>query len=287
MSEKKYAGKMLHDIGISIMLMALFLAALVMGLCGKELFVENIIITAAVFIIALVASLHFVTLAIVLAALATVIYNGIKIFQIANQGKEAVPITFLWIVIPALTVIGCTLYANGHNKMLIENALLKRQVDELVMIDPLTNLYNLRSMFMDMQTQVSFAERNNQPISLMVIKLRYQDELKKVLKKSQYDQVLVKVSKIVVNTVRLEDRVYAIDDKGTLAIILTTDRKGCSSVYNRLENNMGKSENFADIASSPIRVEVQIGYLQYNKEEYQRDARLFLSKVQEEASYDI
>ncbi|MCR5735636.1 MAG: GGDEF domain-containing protein [Lachnospiraceae bacterium] len=286
MKEKKYAGKLQHDIGISIMFAALFIGAVVLAVGGSPLFTENLIMVVSVFVIAVIASLGFITLAVILAALSTVTYLGVKLFLVFSQNNTIEPISFLWIVIPGLTVLGCVLYVNGQNKMIIENALLKRQVEELVMIDPLTNLYNLRSMFMDMQTQVSFAERNNQAISLMVIKLKYHDELKKVLKSSQYEQVLVKISKIVVMTVRLEDRVYAIDDNGTLAIILTTDRKGCSSVYDRVRRNMEKADAFADISSSPIRVEVQIGFLQYNKEEFQRDARLFLQKVQEEADFD-
>ncbi|MCR4739105.1 MAG: GGDEF domain-containing protein [Lachnospiraceae bacterium] len=286
MKEKKYAGKLQHDVGISIMLAALFLSAIVLSLGDEYSFTENLIMVIASFLIAAIASLGFITLAVILAGLATVSFLGIKIFMVFSQGMMIEPVSFLWIVIPGLTVVGCVLYVNGQNKMIIENALLKRQVEELVMIDPLTNLYNLRSMFMDMQTQVSFAERNNQAISLMVIKLKYHEELKKVLKPSQYEQVLIKISKVVVHTVRLEDRVYAIDDNGTLAIILTTDRKGCSSVYDRVRRNMEKPETFADISSHPIRVEVQIGYLQYNKEEFQRDARLFLARVQEEADYD-
>ncbi|MCR4924201.1 MAG: diguanylate cyclase [Lachnospiraceae bacterium] len=287
MKERKYAGKVLHDIGISVMLAALFLGGLVLSVSDTALFNENLVMTISIFVIALIAALHFVTVAIILAALATVAYLGTKIFLIISQGGTLDPISFLWVVIPGLTVFGSALYVNGLNKLRMENSLLKRQVEELVMIDPLTNLYNLRSMFMDMQTQVSFAERNNQPISLMVIKLRYNEELKQVLKHNQYEQVLIKVSKIVVDTVRLEDRVYAIDDKGTLAIILTTDKKGCISVYDRIERNISKPEAFADVASKPVRVEIQMGFLQYKKEEFQRDARLFLSKVEEEADFDI
>ena len=90
----------------------------------------------------------------------------------------------------------------------------------------------------------------------------------------------------MVDTIRLEDRVYAIDDMGSFAIILTTDVVGCRSVVNRLRNKLDNEEAFTGISSKPIRVEVKIGYLEYDKEEYQRDARLFLTKVEEEADFD-
>ena len=286
MKANKYEGKILHDIGISIVFAMLFLCSLLTARAGEELFTENLVMTIAVFIIALLAVYQFVTLSIVLVSVTTVTYIGVKIFLKISQNADIAGSSFLWFVLPGLTVVGSVLYVNGQKKLQTENALLKRQVEELIMIDPLTNLYNLRSMFMDIQTQVSFAERNNQHISLMVIKLKYHEQLKKVLNQNQYEQVLVKVSKYVVDTVRLEDRVYAIDDIGSLAIILTTDALGCKSVVMRLRNKLDNTEAFMDIASQPIRVEVKIGYLEYNKEEFQRDARLFLSKVEEEASFD-
>ncbi len=281
-----YEGKILHDIGISIVFVMLFVCSLVTARAGEDLFTENLIMMIAVFIISLLAVYQFVTLSIVLASVVTVTYIGVKIFLMVSQGEKIASVSFLWLFLPALAVTGCVLYLNGIRKLQTENSLLKRQVEELVMIDPLTNLYNLRSMFMDIQTQVSFAERNNQHISLMVIKLKYHEALRQVLKQDQYEQVLIKVSKYVVDTVRLEDRVYAIDDAGSLAIILTTDVVGCKSVVLRLRNKLDNPEAFIDIASKPIRVEVKIGFLEYNKDVFQRDARLFLSKVEEEADFD-
>ena len=268
------------------MLGGLLLAAIVLYAGGDELFTGSLLMTLVTFAIALLGSFQFVTLAIVLAGVATVTHIGIRIFLSVSQGTGLSGVMFLWLIIPGLTVLGAALYTGGQKKLQTENALLRRQVEELVMIDPLTNLYNLRSMFMDMQTQVSFAERNNQHISLMVIKMKYHDELKRVLKKSQYEQVLIKVSKYVVSTVRLEDRVYAIDDVGSLAIILTTDKAGCKSVVERLNHKLEDPDAFTDISSHPIRVEVKIGYLEYDKKQFKRDAKEFLARVEEECDFD-
>ncbi|MBR2275414.1 MAG: GGDEF domain-containing protein [Lachnospiraceae bacterium] len=286
MQSNRYEGKVQHDIGISIMLVGLLLCAIVLYAGGDELFTGSLIMTLITFAIALLASFQLVTLAIVLAGVSTVTHIGIRIFQMASQGSDFSGVVFLWLLIPGLTVLGATLYVRGQKKLQTENALLRRQVEELVMIDPLTNLYNLRSMFMDMQTQVSFAERNNQHISLMVIKMKYHEELKKVLKKAQYEQVLIKVSKYVVSTVRLEDRVYAIDDEGSLAIILTTDKAGCKSVVERLNHKLDDPDAFTDISTHPIRVEVKIGYLEYDNKLFKRDAKEFLAKVVEECDFD-
>jgi diguanylate cyclase (GGDEF)-like protein len=171
--------------------------------------------------------------------------------------------------------------------MRLENQVLKQQVEELIMIDPLTGFYNLRSMFMDIQTQISYAERNGKAISLMIIKLRYLKELKSVLKKAQYDEVRVRLAKIVVDTVRLEDRVYVIDEEGSLGVLLTCDRNGAKLVEGRLRKKLDDPAAFDGIAQTSIRVEVKIGSLQYKKEEFERDAILFKERVEEEVEYDL
>lgn len=283
----KYEGKLLYDFGISMILVSMILSGIIIAFTDRELIAENIIMLVCTAVFIIIASLQLTTLAIVLASLETVAYIGYKVYGIIANGDEFKFFGVLWVLIPALGVCGALMCANAQQKILLDNELLSRQVDELVMINPLTGLYNLRSMFMDMQTQVSFAERNNKPISLMVIKLRYNEELKRILRKNQYEQVIVKMSKYVSDTVRLEDRVYCIDDEGSLAIILTTDSIGCKSVIGRLHRKIDNPEAFADVASKPIRAEIKIGYLEYKKDEFKRDARLFLQRVEEETDYDI
>ena len=287
MSNKKYEGKLLHDFGVAMIMISVVVSGIILVFSESDYRVENLIMLLCTIVCIIIGNIQYVTLSIILAAIQAVAFIGLKVFKIMTAGDSFVALSFLWVLVPAIGVCGSILCVNAQKRILLDNELLHRQVDELVMIDPLTGFYNLRSMFMDMQTQVSFAERNNKPISLMVIKLRYNEQLKRALRKNQYEQVLIKMAKYVADTVRLEDRVYCIDDEGSLAIILTTDNIGCKSVVGRLRRKIDSPEAFADIASKPIRAEVKIGYLQYKKEEYQRDARLFLSKVEEEAAYDI
>ncbi len=139
---------------------------------------------------------------------------------------------------------------------------------------------------MDIQTQISFSERNNTSISLMIIRPRYRKELKDVLKKNQYETVIVKLSKLVYDTVRLEDKVYSLDGDGTIGILLTCDRAGAKLVEKRIRGIIENTKVFDDIAEKPIRMEIQLGYLEYKKE-YNRDAIQFKSLVEEEVAYDL
>lgn len=286
MNKKEISSKNMQDIGICVLLLSLLATTFVFSAC-RDSYIESLVMVIGIFISVMFACFKLAGVAIVIAGLLTVAMAAYKIYLIVIMGTPVLPLSFLWLVIPGIAVFGSLFFVNGLKKVQLDNQVLKQQVEELVMIDPLTGFYNLRSLFMDIQTQISYAERNGKAISLMIIKLRYIKELKSVLKKSQFEDVIVRLSKVAFDTVRLEDRVYSIDSDGTLGIILTCDKMGSKSVENRLRKKLDNPEIFEGVAASPIRVEVKIGCLQYKKEEFQRDAMLYKERVEEEVEYDI
>ncbi|MFT3985761.1 MAG: diguanylate cyclase [Lachnospiraceae bacterium] len=287
MKKWEVEGRAMQDTGMCMLLGALLAGAIVLANGGEEFYAENLFMLLGIFISVLFAGFRLVSVAIVLAGIQTVSFIAYKIYLFLVATGRIVLISYIWIILPAFAVLGTVLFINGLKRLQLENEVLQRQVEELVMIDPLTGFYNLRSMFMDIQTQISYAERNNNEISLMILKLRYPKELKSVLKKQQYEQLLLKLAKYVYDTVRLEDRVYSIDPEGSLGIILTCDKKGTQVVEARLRNKISEPLAFAGIATSPIRVEIKIGCVEYKKEEFKRDAKLFKKRVEEEVEYDI
>lgn len=286
MDKKDVAGKTLQDVGICILLSSFLLSAILFA-ATQDHYLEGLLMLSGMFVAVLFACFNLTGFAIVIASLGVVAFVAYKVYLIAVLSENVLPISFGWILLSAMAVVGALLFVNGLKKVKLENQILKQQVEELVMIDPLTGFYNLRSMFMDTQTQISYAERNGKAISLMIIKFRYGKELKSVLKKSQYDEVIVRLSKLVFDTVRLEDRVYAIDNDGSLGVLLTCDKTGSKIVEKRLRGKLEDPSIFDGIAPSQIRVEVKIGCLQYKKEEFQRDVMLFKEHVEEEVEYDL
>ena len=271
MNSKDISGKTLEDIGISVLLIALFSATIVDSLGGEFLFTENLVMTIVTFVAVLLAAIRVTNIPAIIAGIATVSYIAYKLYQMFGQGGIIEGLSYLWIAIPGLAVLGMALFSKGIQRLQRDNNVLSKQVEDLIMIDPLTGFYNLRSMYMDIQTQISYAERNNTYISLMIIRPRYRKELKDVLNKEQYEKVIVTFSKIVYETVRLEDRVYSLDSDGTVGVLLTCDRQGAKLVEKRIRTKIDNTNAFDNIAQKPIRMEIQLGFLEYKKE-YNRDA---------------
>ena len=280
-------GRIVSYIGLGLMLLSFILAVAVTGSAGSGYFTENIILTCVLALSVVFTVAGYLMVGIIVAAVATVVFAGLKIYSITVLQNNFPAISFLWMILPAMCVAGIALYVKMYSPLLLENAILKKQIDDLVMIDPVTGLYNLRSLFMDFQTQISYAERNDSPISFMILRLRYPAEMKKVLKPSQYEKVVKQLSLLIVDTVRLEDRVYSIDENGGFGVILTCDREGNKIVEKRLRDKLADPKWFEGISDKQIRTEVKIGYLQYDKEKYYRDANSFKSDVEEEVEYDM
>lgn len=288
--KKKTNGdsRLISFFGIGLTLLAFILAVAVTNMTGSEYFAENLVMTIAMAVSVVIVVAGNTMIAVVVSAIATVVFAGLKIYSAIALSRSFPPVSFLWVILPAMCVVGIVFYVKRYTPLLLENALLKKQIAELVMIDPVTGLYNLRSLFMDIQTQISYAERNNSPISLMIIRLRYPAEMKKVLKKTQYDKVVKQLSLLVVDTVRLEDRVYSIDENGGFGIILTCDKEGTKIVEKRLRSKLDDPKWFEEVSDKQqIRAEVKIGYLQYEKSRYNRNANQFKDEVEEEVEYDM
>lgn len=277
-----------RGMGILIFCIAIFVGALVLYAGKDDYFTLNAVMLFVTMLATVLASFSFAPVAIALAAISSISLLVFKIYKLVAEQVNLFDLTLLWIIVPAMAVAGMYLFMYVTKRQELDNAVLKNQVSELIMIDPTTGLYNLRSMYMDMQTQISFSVRNETPISLMIIKLRYPKEMKRILTPAQYEKVIARLSEIVVDTVRLEDRVYSLTSDGKFAILLTCDKEGTKLVESRIRSKINGNDNgMSAIASKPLRVEVKIGYEQFNMDRYNRDANSFLEDVEGEADFDM
>ena len=286
-AQKRQSLDAIQLVGISMMFAAFIGAAIVIYLAGAENFAANIIAVVAMAACIIIAMFGLMTLSIVAACIFTLSLLAIKIVAMVSEDAQMSPAFYAWIPIMAVAMVGTALFLKGIQRLKLEKNVLATQVQELIMIDPLTGLYNLRSLFMDIQTQISFSERNKVPITLMIVKLRYPAELKRVLKKNEYNTAIKDLAGVICDTVRLEDRVYSVDPDGVFAVILTCDKAGAKIVKERLSANLEKPDKFENVTDKPIRVEVKIGYAQYVKDKFNRDAQSFKKAAEDEADYDV
>lgn len=287
MTNHKSYGYLFQDIGLVLLLASLFTGAMTVSYTPKALLFEAVIMLLATFVALLFAGFKLFYLSIILAGLEVTIYTAYRLYLFLSYDTEIPTQSFVWIFLPIVSVAVMYLFVSGNRRLELENDILREQVEELVMVNPLTKLYNLRSLYYDLFIQVSYAERNKLPLSLMVIVLKYEAELASILSRQNYEKMVQRLAQIVSDTVRVEDKTYSTDNKGSLAIIMTCDKEGSNIAINRLRSRISEPDAFLGIAENAIKIEVKIASMEYNKEEFGDNMMSFKQRVENELQYDV
>lgn len=287
MIKKRATGYLMQDIGLLALLLCIGGAAITVGNVPEELKMEFAVMLLGTFLAILFAGFKLTSLAVVTAAFEVLLYTAYKLFYFFAYDREIDWLCYVWLGLPLLAVAAMLVFIYGSRQTELENDVLKEQVEELVMINAMTGLYNLRSLYTDLQRQVAYAERNHMNISLMIVKLRYEQELKNVLSRRNYETMVQKLANIVTDAVRLEDRTYSLDNHGTVGVILTCDQENSEFVKRRIRANVETKDAFAGITDNAIKVEVKMACLQYDKAVYGSDMIMFKQKVENELQYDV
>lgn len=286
MHYKSKDGILPQDIGLLLFLICVFAAAALVYAGGTDMLIENFTMSFLLVVAVILITFSRNIPALVVAGSQLIGFTAYKLFRLYAVGAVIQPISYLWLILPLAAVGSMRMFCAGRQRLEEENDLLRGQVDSLVMVDPLTGLYNLRSFYYDISRQLSYTERNHLPLTLMIVQLRYAMELQNILPRDEFNQLKQRLSRIVQDAIRLEDRLYSIDSEGGLAILLTCSEEDAAFVRDRLRARIAEKGAFDGIADTSIKVDVRIGYVQYSKE-MGKDMIAYKKRVESELQYDV
>ena len=274
-----------QDLGLAVYLFSVLAAAMTIA-AAETRRTEYVAMFALMSASALLAGYRFRYLAAGLTGLQMLGFAVYTLFQSLTQGEKIFVWDYVWAVLPLLNMGGMQLFVGAMYRIEKTNEELSRQMESVVLLDALTGLYNLRALYIDLQRQMAYSQRRKNPLTLMVIRLRYADELHSMLSREHYGQVIRRLGEILSDNVRLEDRCYAVDpDKGEFAVMLICDKAGAEVVRSRIQGVCANRETFSGIIDKAIRVDLRIAFAEY--EEGMENAIEFKHKADSELQYDV
>ena len=131
-----------------------------------------------------------------------------------------------------------------------------------------------------------YCVRNHLPISLMIIQMRYESELRGMLSHSRYIQLRKRLAELVMDSVRVEDKVYCIDEHGTMAILLTSNEANSAYVRSRIIAAVTKEDAFDGILERGTHMDLRFACKEYD-EHFGTDMMAFKKAVESELAYDV
>lgn len=245
---------------------------------------ENYIMLTILMIIALISYYFNVTISLVITLIIDFIYGTYNLYQNISTGISLNNEVYLWIVFMPLTAVIVSLVS--RNILLLQNKVeeLEDLNEELVMINPLTGDRNIKAFTNEIPIYISMNKRYNIPITIMIVKFKYGDRLKTIVGRDYFNNILIKSSGVLSESLRVEDRKYILNDS-TFVYILISDNSGSKVVENRLKENIKNIEMKDRKFNKNINLEIQVG--SYTYEGDIQDPLELLKKAEKELEYDV
>jgi GGDEF domain-containing protein len=286
MKERILEGNTIRDIAVLLFLMTVMAVALMVVLSPAEKLLTYMALMGIAFIAAVFGFFGRTSLCLLLAGTQVSAWTAFKLYNAYTLGEVFILQDFLWLPAPFMLAGAVVLFQYGSSMLERENTLLRSQVEDLVMVDSLTKLNNVRSLYREIPIMARQCARHGQDLSLMIVALRYEVEMRHLLSARRFNELKQRLANIVQGELRLEDKLYAIDEAGSLALLLVTNDAGCEIVKNRIRTAVEDASAFSGIVDDNILVSVRFAHRMCT-DTAGRQPIEFKTSVESELIYDV
>ena len=277
---------LLQDLGILLFMISVAAAALITALGGRDMLYQNVAMMLAVLLSSVLLVMRAKVAGAVTAGLTMLVFAAYKLYMRFSYAAAIEWTAFLWPFIVLGALGGMTLFISLFSVIEGVNGVLNKRLDELTVMVPLTGLENMRSMVMSLKRYMALSRRNGTEMGLMMVRLRYADEIKKVLTRAQFGDLRHNIAITVQNALRLEDRVFSIDENGSLGIIYFSKEAGVTVVKSRVLSAVANKNMLPDLNEQALTVELSAVYKQYDTS-YGDDVMRYISDLEKEFAYEV
>ena len=164
-----------------------------------------------------------------------------------------------------------------------ERVRMMEKLQRLAVTDGLTKLYNSRSFYSQLETEVDRVNRYKHPLSLLLLDLDHFKDYNDNYGHLEGDKVLVRFSQIIKSCLRTNDSAYRYGGEEFTVILPETGAAEAKTVGQRIRIAL-ENERFSPGSGAPVVITISIGVTEYQpKEELaafikRADKAMYLSK---------
>jgi len=146
---------------------------------------------------------------------------------------------------------------------------------ELSIIDDLTQLYNSRNFYSQLEREMERSNRYEQPLTLLMLDLDKFKDFNDTYGHVEGDQVLLRLGQVIKRCLRETDSAYRYGgEEFTIMLPMTTSEEGMVTAK-RIQTELRK-EAFSPVMGQEVYVTVSIGLAQYKPKE---EMKAFVNRV--------
>lgn len=284
MRNKNSKEHLYGDVGLLAFLLMLAIAAVLMVLS------QNIVVNIVYLIITVGILIITYFMGIIPSLLANMVFIAfqtvVMLYEYFGLNREVQWTLIFWLVIPMLASVA--LYSMTRSQIALQKANneLYAELVEKGAFDQQTNLRTTVAYVEDTGVFIETSRRFDIPVTTLIIKIRYFNDLRRMMSERQLQLLLKVTSEVIKGSTRGNDITYLLDNNDpTWAVLLYSNAAGGRIVSQRtkdiFEKSIKKSPELADLAISMV-----IGVSEWDAEEMDNPYDLMNDGIKE-TQYDV
>ena len=147
-----------------------------------------------------------------------------------------------------------------------ERVSMMEKLQKLAVTDGLTKLYNSRSFYSQLETEVDRFNRYKHPLALLLLDLDHFKDYNDTYGHLEGDKILVRFSQIIKSCLRANDTAYRYGGEEFTVILPETGAEEARTVAQRIRAAL-ESERFSPINGQEVKITISIGVTEYQAKE--------------------
>ncbi|MHA6531791.1 diguanylate cyclase domain-containing protein [Paenibacillus sp. BAC0078] len=283
---KRNRSSLFSDLGFLVFLVLIFIC--IVYIAGSpDHYIQNIVILNIAFLLALVTYFTTVTAGLVLNLAFIFGYGSFILYQTVSQGDTIGVSTYFWLIMTPLLTVVLWVFTASIRELQAENERLEKRTANLAAVDENTDLRNSISFQKDANLFTGISTRYQIPLTLLVIKVKYWNEIRRLIPGEQLSEAIYDVSQLSQSSIRTNDALYLLDkEDATWGLLLFTDREGAKIVIERIKLKL-QELNDTDFSNKyKVNLGLKIGAMQYDAETIENPFD-FIVQAKKQLEYDV
>ncbi|EES48819.1 diguanylate cyclase [Clostridium botulinum] len=272
------------DILITFLITYFFIISISFNIFNFQQSFENYFMLTLIMIIAVISYYTNVTFSLIVTLIVDFLYMSVKLYLNLTGNITVEFNTYYWIITIPITALIVSLMSKNIVLLQEKVIALEEENSRLIMIDEYTGIRNDKAIMMELPIYMNISKRHNLPLTLIMVKVKFADKLKRILGRKKYLELLVQTCDILKKALREEDVKYILNES-TLAFITITNEDGAKVVKKRFRENVNNVDFIQYSLYENVKLDIQMGSCTFDKSI--KDSMEFLIKAEKEIEYDI
>ncbi len=245
----------------------------------------NFLMLGITFLISITSYIGGLVVGLIVTSITIFLYASYIFYNNTILNMNITYISYLWMI--SMPIICLTSGKLSSNIVLLQenNKDLQEKYKHLVTVDETTGLGNVRHFYNTLDKEMKKSRRHKNKLTLMMIKLPYYKDIKKIIGDSKTETLMKSISDIIIGCTRGEDERYYIDEDMLGIIMPHTDFSGANVVKERIKSKI--EELNLEINQGKYYVDIDTKVANLEMKDNIKDAIEFKTLCEEELQYDV